>query len=599
MNHSFFLQALGWALLNSLWQFGLLWFFFYLLTRSFRKLSSPFKHGFALLLCVAGTGWFLVNLVTSYQDQDSSTPLTSWLPSMEKADSAYFMLNRSLQSFREHYLGYVTLLYLLVIVLQFGLFFYSLYRSHSVYSAGLSKAAVDIRLYVKRMALQLNIKRQVQVFISEYVDTPLVIGFLKPTILMPLACMNQLSMAQLEAILLHELAHIKRNDYLVNIWVAFVEILFFFNPFARMLLHSVKQEREYTCDDWVMQYQFNAHQYASALLMLEKSRIGYLQSGVAATGSSRKVLLHRVQRILQVPAAEPVAFSRLAVCLAGCALFGFLSLKPSRTGEEKPLPENTLSFISPRLPARKLSFVEYPLPIASSRADLMFPLNPVKKQPVKLAKPATEPLVAEEQEALIIPASVTEDISRLTEPQEAVNVENRNFSIPEIIQPELPAAALVSGFPYVPSSSFYFSVDTLKPMRTETYHEQAARESLLKTQKALNEIDWAAIQKRLPSHSRASIQILKKELEQSFNRLNWQRINEAVKDSIIQYSDKQYKAVLYNELTELKKYKTQQQQLENLQNQLQLQQKVYSREAERKSLELQKQLAESKIIIYL
>ena len=65
---------------------------------------------------------------------------------------------------------------------------------------------------VQQLAEQLEIKRKVQVWVSRYIDTPMIIGFLKPTILIPLASINQLSVKQLEAILLHELAHIKRND---------------------------------------------------------------------------------------------------------------------------------------------------------------------------------------------------------------------------------------------------------------------------------------------------------------------------------------------------------------------------------------------------
>ena len=589
MNHSLLLQALGWALFNSLWQFGLLWFLFFLITR-FSPISSPFKHSLAFAASVAGTAWFLVTLVAGYQQ-------SLLLPSFQPGDSgAFYMLSIIPQSVLDQSLRYSTIFYLLIIGLQFSRFLYSFYRSHQLYSTGLSKAAVDIRLYVQKTALQLRIKRRVQVFISAYVDTPLVIGFLKPTILMPLACVNQLSISQLEAILLHELAHIKRNDYLVNMWVAFLEILFFFNPFARMILLGIKREREYTCDDWVIQHQFNAHQYASALLTLEKSRVGYLQSGVAATGASRKILLHRVQRILQAPGQkEPLPLSRMAACMAVCALFGFLSLQPARLAGK---PESSLDASSLQLfhfPARKQVFTAYTFPVPAGRETLV--LSPVtkKKTAVKPVQPVPES--APEEDLVMIPVSVTEHPNSLTEPLDALNIETRNFSIPDLAVPELPAAAQVSGLPYVPSASFYFSTDTVKPTRPATYREQAARESLLKTRKALNEVDWTAIQKRLSS--KISVQALKKELERSIARLNWQQINEEVRDSLVEQSRNNNKITLHNEMVEMTRWKSQQQQLESLQNKLKIQQKNYQLDTEKKSLELQKQLAQAKIIIYL
>lgn len=588
MNHSLLLQALGWALFNSLWQFGLLWFLFFLTTR-LSPVSSPFKHSLALAASITGTIWFLITLVTGYQQ---SLLLLSFQP----GDSgAFYMLSIIPQPVLERSVSYGTIVYLLIVALQFSRFLYSFYRSHRLYSTGLSKAAVDIRLYVQKTALQLRIKRRVQVFISAYVDTPLVIGFLKPTILMPLACVNQLSIPQLEAILLHELAHIKRNDYLVNMWVAFLEILFFFNPFARMILLGIKREREYTCDDWVMQYQFNAHQYASALLTLEKSRVGYLQSGVAATGASRKILLHRVQRILQAPGQkEPFPLSGMAACMAVCAFFGFLSQQPARSGEKPETNLRASSLHTFHFPARKQVFTTYTLPVPAGRRNPV--LSPVteKKPAVKPVQPVPESVPEED---LLIPVSVTEQPSPLTEPLDALDIETRNFSIPDLAAPELPAAAQISGLPYVPSASFYFSTDTVKPTRPATYREQAARESLLKTRRALNEVDWTAIQKRLSS--KVSVQMLKKELERSIARLNWQQINEEIRDSLVEQSRSNNKITLHNEMAEMNRWKAQQQQLESLQNKLRIQQKNYKLDTEKKSLELQKQLAQAKIIIYL
>jgi bla regulator protein BlaR1 len=137
----------------------------------------------------------------------------------------------------------------------------------------LQKMPAEWRLFVNRIAGQLNIKKKIQVFLSDTVTTPLTIGFLKPVILIPVASINHLTTDQLEAVLLHELAHIKRYDYLVNIILSVVEISLFFNPFTQLLSKNIRKERENSCDDWVLQFQYDAsfmQKHCCALLICNR-----------------------------------------------------------------------------------------------------------------------------------------------------------------------------------------------------------------------------------------------------------------------------------------------------------------------------------------
>ena len=117
----------------------------------------------------------------------------------------------------------------------------------------------------------MGIKKDVRMWFSDLVDTPLTIGFWKPVILLPVAAINHLSLQQAEAIILHELNHIKRNDYFINFLIACMDIILFFNPFVRVLTNIIKSERENSCDDMVLQFRYDAGHYASALLLLEKN----------------------------------------------------------------------------------------------------------------------------------------------------------------------------------------------------------------------------------------------------------------------------------------------------------------------------------------
>jgi len=100
----------------------------------------------------------------------------------------------------------------------------------------------------------------------------------------------------MEAVLLHEMAHIRRADYLINLMLTAIETFLFFNPFTQLLSKTIRHERENCCDDWVLQFQYNATSYAEALL-----RIAYLQSSPALAmnaASGKNDLLSRVKRML-------------------------------------------------------------------------------------------------------------------------------------------------------------------------------------------------------------------------------------------------------------------------------------------------------------
>ncbi len=85
-----------------------------------------------------------------------------------------------------------------------------------------------------------------------------------------MAVINQLSTRQMEAVLLHELAHIRRHDYLLNLIINIIRTILYFNPFARAFVGIIESEREKNCDELVLQFQYGGYDYASALLSLEK-----------------------------------------------------------------------------------------------------------------------------------------------------------------------------------------------------------------------------------------------------------------------------------------------------------------------------------------
>jgi beta-lactamase regulating signal transducer with metallopeptidase domain len=148
-----------------------------------------------------------------------------------------------------------------------------------------------------RVRRRLHIGRAVRLLESTVVDVPTVIGWLKPVVLLPASAMGALGPQQLEAIIAHELAHIRRHDYLVNLLQTLVETLLFYHPAVWWLSRQIRIERENCCDDLAVSLCGDPVTYARALADLEELR-GGAGLALAATGGS---LLQRVRRLVGAP----------------------------------------------------------------------------------------------------------------------------------------------------------------------------------------------------------------------------------------------------------------------------------------------------------
>jgi beta-lactamase regulating signal transducer with metallopeptidase domain len=144
---------------------------------------------------------------------------------------------------------------------------------------------------------RLRVSRPVGLLKSALVEVPTVIGWLRPVILVPAATLSGLTPRQLEAILAHELAHVRRHDYVVNAFQCLVETLMFYHPVAWWISRCIREERENCCDDLVIEVCGDRLTYARALAAMEGLRGELPELAFAATGGS---LLNRIRRLLGV-----------------------------------------------------------------------------------------------------------------------------------------------------------------------------------------------------------------------------------------------------------------------------------------------------------
>jgi GWxTD domain-containing protein len=187
---------------------------------------------------------------------------------------------------------------------------------------------------LKTLSARIGVLRPVLLFESALAEVPVMIGWLRPAILVPLGMLVQLPADQVEAILLHELAHIRRADYLVSILQSAVEALLFYHPAVWWISGVMRAERENCCDDLVLASQADPHVYATALLSIEQGRSAFEPALAANNGD----LLKRVRRVLRTSEARssgfPAVVALALVLVAAVAFAGKPQSPPPQSQNE-------------------------------------------------------------------------------------------------------------------------------------------------------------------------------------------------------------------------------------------------------------------------
>lgn len=327
-SQSHFLQSIGWAILNSFWQMALLWCFYILVSYLF-NLRSHKKYTLATLSISAGFIWAIVTFLFYYQN-NSPAAIEILNVSASKNFLNIFLLSASVA-----YLG-------LLIFPSYKLF-KNWQFVQCIKKEGLQKANPGYRLFVQKIGNQLGIRKKILVYVSEIVKSPVTIGYLKPIILLPLAALNNLSVQQAEAVLLHEIAHIKRYDYLINLIISLISTLLYFNPFVKKFLNIIEEERESCCDELVLQFGYDKISYAAALLTLEKISVQRQPLALAATG--KKYLLNRIEKIVGMEKKKSFKLKQFAVVLI--TLLGLVAFNSVLLiQEEKQAPDKGVAYQS-------------------------------------------------------------------------------------------------------------------------------------------------------------------------------------------------------------------------------------------------------------
>jgi beta-lactamase regulating signal transducer with metallopeptidase domain len=161
--------------------------------------------------------------------------------------------------------------------------------------SGTRPAPAPWQTALDQLVQRMGISRRPQLVMSSHVDVPSVFGWLRPIVLVPVGALSGLSPEYVEALLAHEVAHIYRNDYLINLLQSVVETVLFYHPAVWWVSAQIRTEREHCCDDLAIAATADVLTYARALAELETARRSRVRMALAADNGS---LLHRIARLL-------------------------------------------------------------------------------------------------------------------------------------------------------------------------------------------------------------------------------------------------------------------------------------------------------------
>jgi beta-lactamase regulating signal transducer with metallopeptidase domain len=299
------IRPLGWTLVHTVWQVAALSALLGLVLGAMRRLRPQARYGVALCalgLCLVAP--FMTFAYLSVQGVSSTRPAMS----QAVIRTASSMTPGTVSERIEACFPLVVSLWLIGLAfmclrLAGGLVFLQRLRRNAEAMGQEWQERLNV------IAARMGIKRHVPLVISSRVDAPAVVGVAKAVILFPLGVLCRLSPNQVEALLIHELAHVRRYDYLVNLLQSFLEAAMFYHPGVWWISSVLRQEREHCCDDIAVEFLGDRFGYARALVHLEELRVLTPQLALNANGGS---LMHRISRIV-MPSPRPERPSRALV----------------------------------------------------------------------------------------------------------------------------------------------------------------------------------------------------------------------------------------------------------------------------------------------
>jgi len=334
-------QALGWTLLHSLWEGAIISAILGAALRATRSARARYASAcVAMLVMLGGIGLTLVHVMPERAHGlpgVRTTALPPWNvpPDLGATGPSGIHLAALVPWLAPFWIGGVWIFALGQVA---GWIWVARLRRR-----GVCCAPEHWQKELERLSARLRVSKPVQLLESCWAEVPMVVGHIRPVILMPIGLLAGLPPGQIEAILLHELAHIRRYDYLVNVMQRAAECLLFYHPAAWWISRVIRAERENCCDDVVVATNGDAQQYAIALTALAEIRWSSGTPAIAGTGGS---LVKRIRRLLYPKTASGVwapLFAAAVLIITAVATFAAWPAKPPQQNLASAQPQKSRS----------------------------------------------------------------------------------------------------------------------------------------------------------------------------------------------------------------------------------------------------------------
>ncbi|MGF7218585.1 beta-lactamase regulating signal transducer with metallopeptidase domain/archaellum component FlaC [Spirosoma lacussanchae] len=350
-------DALGWTLLHAIWQGFALVLPAALVLHGLRNRSSVLRYRVAVLTLLSQ---LLASAVTFWWYYTPAVPAAAALrpayasPALSvrwQTATQTLPWHQQMQQFLDAHLSQFVLAYLIgvaVFAVRLAGGWLYLQRLSRTATRPMSSQVVELTQSLRAF---MQIGPVIQVRESARVVVPMVVGVLKPVLLLPVSLTTSLSVQEVEAVLAHELAHVKRHDYAVNLVQSVVEVLYFFHPALWWLSARIREEREHCCDGLAVEaVGGNGRILAQALARVEELRLTQLATPTLAMAfaSKRQHLLHRVRRVLGVPTRPMVSNGSLAGLTLATLLLVSASVYAVQQQPQKPKPKTAQAKTSRR-----------------------------------------------------------------------------------------------------------------------------------------------------------------------------------------------------------------------------------------------------------
>jgi bla regulator protein BlaR1 len=322
MTTSILINALGQAIFESVGQALLVYVALQVLVQLFPGITSKYKYdanylGLTIICC-----WFMANLLKIYLHNVAMAnyAMLSTGNNLILGVTHTPSLLQQIEGLITQYAKYIAGLYMIGLILQAIKLTGGFVHIHYIRKQKNLQTDASWTNKAQEICKNLKIVKTVSLYFSEHISIPLTIGYLKPIIIFPLSLINNLDSNQVEAILMHELSHIKRHDYLLNILQCIMETILCFNPFVWLISKTIRLEREHCCDDMVIDADYNNFTYSKALLVIAQQNSQHYALAMASAGNKKYPLLNRIKRLNTMETKDSLPKFNLLVIITIAAI---------------------------------------------------------------------------------------------------------------------------------------------------------------------------------------------------------------------------------------------------------------------------------------